>query len=148
MSMTREEAVKILKDGGIEVCGAVDRISEFIAALDVALDALIPPTREDELDAENRELKERIVNWRKYMAPTREEVEQVWRGKWIGSADGYADGELVYDTWTCSECGHVIDEEDNPDILPQFCPKCYAAMTDKAVDMVMERWKEMVDGDK
>lgn len=76
MSMTREEAIKVLKNGGIEVCGEADRISEFIAALDVALDALIPPTRENELEAENIELKERIVNWRNYMAPTREQVEK------------------------------------------------------------------------
>lgn len=75
---------------------------------------------------------------------SREQVEKVWRGEWMGSADGYADGELVYDTWECSHCGYVIDEEDDPDMLPQFCPKCYAAMTDEAVDMVMERWKEAV----
>ena len=70
---------------------------------------------------------------------SREQVEKEWRGEWMGSGDGYADGELVYDTWTCSECGHVIDEEDDPDMLPQFCPKCYAAMTDEAVEMVMDR---------
>ena len=77
---------------------------------------------------------------------SREQVEKVWRGEWIGSADGYADGELVYDTWTCSECGHVIDEEDDPDMIPQFCPKCYAAMTDEAVQMVLERLEAMKDG--
>ena len=77
---------------------------------------------------------------------SREQVEKVWRGEWIGSGDGYADGELVYDTWTCSECGHVIDEEDDPDMLPQFCPKCYAAMTDEAVEMVMERMEALKDG--
>ena len=77
---------------------------------------------------------------------SREQVEKVWRGEWMGSADGYADGELVYDTWECSHCGYVIDEEDDPDMLPQFCPKCYAAMTDKAVDMVMERLEALKDG--
>ena len=71
---------------------------------------------------------------------------KVWRGEWIGSADGYADGELVYDTWECSHCGYVIDEEDDPDMLPQFCPKCYAAMTDEAVEMVMERMEALKDG--
>lgn len=74
---------------------------------------------------------------------SRERVEKVWGAHWMGSADGYADGELVYDIWTCSNCGYVIDEEDDPDMLPQFCPKCYAAMTDKAVDMVIERLEEM-----
>lgn len=70
---------------------------------------------------------------------SREQVKKVWGAHWMGSADGYADGELVYDIWTCSNCGYVIDEEDDPDMLLQFCPKCYAAMTDKAVEMVMER---------
>lgn len=78
--------------------------------------------------------------------PTREQVEKVWMGEWIGSADGYADGELVYDIWECSECGYVIDEEDDPNMLPQFCPKCYAAMTDKAVDIVMKRLEVLKDG--
>lgn len=77
--------------------------------------------------------------------PTREQVEKVWGGEWIGSADGYADGELVYDIWECSECGYVIDEEDDPDMLPQFCPKCYAAMTDEAVDIVMKRLEALKD---
>ena len=81
-----------------------------------------------------------------YCDKRREQVEMVWMGKWIGSADGYADGELVYDTWICSECGHVIDEEDDPDMLPQFCPKCYAAMTDEAVDIVMRRLEALKDG--
>ena len=76
---------------------------------------------------------------------SREQVEKVWRGEWMGSADGYADGELVYDTWECSHCGYVIDEEDDPDMLPQFCPKCYAAMTDEAVEMVMERLEALKD---
>ena len=76
---------------------------------------------------------------------SRERVEKVWRGEWMGSADGYADGELVYDTWECSHCGYVIDEEDDPDMLPQFCPKCYAAMTDEAVDIIMERLGEIYE---
>ena len=77
---------------------------------------------------------------------SREQVEEAWRGAWMGSADGYADGELVYDTWECSHCGYVIDEEDDPDMLPQFCPKCYAAMTDEAVEIVMERLEALKDG--
>ena len=79
---------------------------------------------------------------------SREQVEKVWRGEWMGSADGYADGELVYDTWACSECGYVIDEEDDPDMLPQFCPKCYAGMTDEAMQMVMERLNKLEETKK
>ena len=76
---------------------------------------------------------------------SREQMEKVWSGEWMGSGDGYADGELVYDTWECSHCGYVIDEEDDPDMLPQFCPKCYAAMTDEAVQMVMERLEALYE---
>lgn len=46
-------------------------------------------------------------------------------GEWIGTADGYADGELVYDMWECSECGHE-EETDDPDMLPHYCPDCGA----------------------
>lgn len=49
------------------------------------------------------------------------------RGTWEGMADGYADGELVYDTWTCSECGYTV-ETDEPDYLTKFCPNCGAKM--------------------
>lgn len=144
MSMTRKEAIKVLKNGGIEVCGEADRISEFIAALDVALDALIPPTRENELEAENIELKERIVNWRNYMAPTREQVEKVWRGEWI--TKHYVDGILEGTNFDeCSKCGYQRVFE-NPELKTKymFCPGCGRAMWDKAVDMVMEKLKEVI----
>ena len=54
---------------------------------------------------------------------TREQVERVWRGEWIDCSNG----------WMCSRCEH-----DNTYAKP-FCPNCGAPMTDKAVDMVMER---------
>lgn len=49
------------------------------------------------------------------------------RGTWEGTADWYANGELVYDTWTCSECGYTVDTDD-PDDLTKFCPNCGAKM--------------------
>lgn len=55
--------------------------------------------------------------------PTREQVDKVWRGEWIDCSNG----------WMCSRCEH-----DNTYAKP-FCPNCGAPMTDKAVDMVMER---------
>lgn len=65
------------------------------------------------------------------LAASRERMKKM-RGKWMGSADGCADGELVYDIWKCSHCGY-------PDMLPQFCPKCCSIMTDEALEMVMKR---------
>ena len=120
--MTREEAVELLCYGDW-----LNVISEHIGKTDT------------------ERIAEAMSIVGKTLRPvSRERVEKVWRGEWMGSGDGYADGELVYDTWECSHCGYVIDEEDDPDMLPQFCPKCYAAMTDEAVEMVMERWKEAV----
>lgn len=52
-------------------------------------------------------------------------------GSWAGEADGYADGELMYDVWRCGNCGHV-EETDDPDLLPRFCPRCGRAMTPEA----------------
>lgn len=129
--MTREEAIKVLKNGGIKVCGEADRISEFIAALDVALDALIPPTRENELEAENRELKERIVNWRNYMAPTREQVEKVWRGCYTCDEYKY----FMFNAWTNPE------SSERPDCMGTslFCPQCGKPLTDEAVDILLKR---------
>lgn len=50
-------------------------------------------------------------------------------GQWEGEGDGYADGELVYDVWYCSECEHCIDNgTDDPGILPNYCPSCGAEM--------------------
>lgn len=79
-------------------------------------------------------------------AASRERMKKM-RGEWMGSADGYADGEPVYDIWECSHCGYVIDEEDDPDMLPQFCPKCCSIMTDEALEMVMERLEALNEKD-
>lgn len=64
--------------------------------------------------------------------PTREQVEKVWRGEWIA----YLDGEHIMPEryYSCSKCGgrgHLSKRN--------FCDFCGAPMTDKAVDMVMER---------
>lgn len=49
----------------------------------------------------------------------------VAHGEWIGEANGYADGELVYDVWYCPHCNYCIDNgTDNPALLPKYCPDC------------------------
>lgn len=57
------------------------------------------------------------------------DVAPVRHGHWIGEGDGYADGELVFDVWHCSECDYCIDDgTDDPDLLPKYCPGCGALM--------------------
>ena len=54
-------------------------------------------------------------------------VAPVRHGRWEGTADGYWNGELVYDIWNCSECGFDADGADEkPDW--KYCPNCGAKM--------------------
>ena len=59
---------------------------------------------------------------------TREQVEMVWRGEW--TTDG-----------VCSRCGFdAMYYKGVPvQVRTNYCPTCGSPMTDKAVDMVMER---------
>ena len=71
----------------------------------------------------------------------REQVEKV-KGEWID-----IDGEKVpvdkygqpFGWAMCSACGEYLTASDEYPCIGHFCPNCGAPMTDKAVDMVMER---------
>lgn len=63
---------------------------------------------------------------------SREQVERM-RGKWI---------EDEYSFSHCSLCGY---EQEEPELITQFCPHCGAPMTDEAVQMVMERLEALKD---
>ena len=62
---------------------------------------------------------------------SREQVEKVWRGEWIGMTDD--DGYTWYE---CSSCDYGLATLESPN---HFCPACGAPMTGEAVEMVMER---------
>ena len=65
-------------------------------------------------------------------APTRGQVERM-RGEWINTNKDA--GRMC----KCSKCGYPVSYFGE-----LFCPNCGAPMTDKAVDMMLERWKEVV----
>ena len=74
---------------------------------------------------------------------SREQVENVWRGEWV--TKHYVDGILEGTNFDeCSKCGYQRVFE-NPELKTKymFCPACGAAMTDEAVDMVMEKLEGM-----
>ena len=68
---------------------------------------------------------------------SREQVEKVWRGEWEDMRESYNDVPKR----RCSRCKSVFIELDTP-----FCEVCGAPMTDKAVQMVMERLEALKDG--
>ena len=75
------------------------------------------------------------------LAPIRQErVEKVWRAHWDNWGDGVS----------CSFCGTDRPTKTRKlsslSKLMQFCPRCGKAMTDEAVQMVMERLEAMKDG--
>ena len=126
MSMTREEAIAVLAESkrqnevmrdnpstfwaSHQMADGVKNAERRIAALDMALSALRPVSRE--------------------------QVEKVWRGEWNYSHKTEIDHFAVV---KCSKCGHeafaiALYVKDG-----NFCPACGAPMTDEAVDMVMER---------
>lgn len=48
------------------------------------------------------------------------------KGRWLGTEyDGYADGNPVYKTYTCSECGAEFECED---MDFEYCPRCGCMM--------------------
>lgn len=90
---------------------------------------------------------------------SQELVEKVWRGEWVKRhkhrggfrrVKGFDDmGEqhevtiderCEYDDLYCSKCG-----KQSPDNFLNFCGYCGAPMTDEAVDMMLERWKEALE---
>ena len=68
---------------------------------------------------------------------SREQVEKVWRGEWRHT---HSSDNFWTEVWKCSHC----DFEDNYGDCFDFCPFCGRPMTDEAVDMVMERLKEVI----
>ena len=69
--------------------------------------------------------------------PTREQVERM-RGEWEQFGGKYLSRKK------CSRCGWDGQEHIK---FYSWCPACGAPMTDEAVDMMLERWKEAVDGE-
>lgn len=66
---------------------------------------------------------------------SRERVEKVWMGEWMALDE--CSNEGVY----CKRCKKKVYriEYANEKMRSPFCPACGRAMTDEAVEMVMER---------
>ena len=69
--------------------------------------------------------------------PTQEQVEKAWRGEWKHYLPPLGAGDVQC---RCTNCGRT------PDVETPFCAWCGRAMTDEAVDIVMERLEVLKDG--
>ncbi len=129
MSMTREEAIKAFEEirenaqnnlGAKWAYGCDGYYRDKIELADVALAALRPVSRK--------------------------QVEKAWRGDWIAVRPEFAGHDHI-GGYKCSRCKEeaVLDCNDEF-VLDNFCPRCGAAMTDEAVDMMMERLEALKDG--
>ena len=113
MSMTREEIIKAYE-------GAV-----FSNALSAAAG--------NEESARDYELLKAGLD--ALRGPTREQIEKVWRGKWELVRRMAASIECK-----CPKCQRTVIFTGKP---ANFCEKCGSAMTNEALEMVMERINKM-----
>ena len=117
--MTREEAIKILQH-----LAEIVSSGDYQEAFKMAVSALRPVSRE--------------------------QVEKVWKG--CDACEISCNNcESIY-AWDrygkpqeCTGCPENGYKNYTPE--SQFCEFCGRPLTDEAVQMVMERWKEAVDGE-
>lgn len=117
--MTREEAIRWLEETIQDTDTYWDSCSEAL---------------QKELD----EQKEVFLLALSALRPvSRERVEEMWRSEWEDMRETYKDVPKC----RCAQCRGVF-----VGIETSFCPACGAPMTDKAVQMVMERMEALKDG--
>lgn len=126
MSMTREEAITLLKYRR-NIISSVDADwnANEIEAINFALSALRPVSRE--------------------------RIEEAWRGGWIAVREseitGFNPEFAGHDPiggYKCSQCkAEAVLDCNDEFVLDNFCPRCGAAMTDEAVEITMRRVEEL-----
>ena len=117
--MTREEAAKWLEE-------TIQDTDTYFSSCSEAL--------QKELD----EQKEVFLLALTALRPvSRERVEKVWKGEWKPTEYPY-----MNECEDCSVCGYRTTWGHGF----RFCPACGRAMTDEAMEMVMERLEALKDG--
>ena len=99
--MTREEAILLSAYTGFLLApdfSEVHKFCENTLGRPIWTHEFARPALQNEIQEKLRPQIMELVQSISALRPvSREQVEKVWRGEWIGSGDGYADGELVYD---------------------------------------------------
>lgn len=143
MSMTQEEAIELLRDTPIDIRSTRedDIHTLYATAQMMAIDALRPVSLEKADDDDP--VSQRLVNMAKNVvrSHTLERIEEAWRGEWIAVREAVGG-------YKCSRCkAEAVLDCNDEFVFDNFCPRCGAAMTDEAVQMVMERLEVLHDKD-
>ena len=136
--MTREEAILLSAYTGFLLAPDFSEVHKFcedtlghpIWTHEFA-DSCVQKEIQEKLRPQIMELVQNIAALRPV---SREQVEKVWRGEWMFPIFGDQQDEND-PRYQCSECGSI----ETPLARHHFCPACGRAMTDEAVEMVMER---------
>ena len=128
--MNRKKAIKLIKEFALRVKPLYEpQRTEYTKAIEMAIEALSPRRREDATEEDYAYCNDceavEMCMWYPYDGCIFK-IQSRQKGEWIGEGDGYADGEMIYDTWYCSECDHCEESEELA--LPNFCPNCGADM--------------------
>ena len=135
--MTREEAINILSESkrqnevmrdnpstfwaSHQMADGVKNAERRIAALDIALTALRPDSRE--------------------------QVEKVWKGEWkIVEYEFFTCARCGDSYYNGAESTEQAESYLNSRNVYDFCPNCGAPMTDEAVEITMKRLEALKDG--
>lgn len=137
--MTREEAILLSAYTGFLLApdfSEVHKFCENTLGRPIWTHEFARPALQNEIQEKLRPQIMELVQSISALRPvSREQVEKVWRGKWIGMTDD--DGCTWYE---CSRCEHDLDSLEEPN---HFCPACGAPMTDEAVGMMMKRLEDL-----
>lgn len=133
--MTREEAIAVLEESKRQNEIMRDNPTTFWASHQMAEGVKNAKRRIDALDAALTALR----------PVSREQVERM-RGEWEFDA---AEPNGKFGGIRCSKCHKAVSFGDenafhNAKVFEHYCSNCGSPMTDEAVDMVMERLKEVI----
>lgn len=105
-------------------------MSDFVKDTNVPTNDCI--SRQDALDAIDRVTESHnSVDAMKICAEVRLELLTLPHAEpktavWVGEGDGYVDGEIILDTWYCSNCDYCPVDDEKPNW--NYCPNCGAKM--------------------
>lgn len=137
--MTREEAILLSAYTGFLLApdfSEVHKFCENTLGRPIWTHEFARPALQNEIQEKLRPQIMELVQSISALRPvSRERVEKAWTAEWTVDEFGHK----------CSKCGEYLP--DGEDVRkPQFCPECGRAMTDEAVQMVMERLEALKDG--